>query len=62
MPISDVRAEENGTEPETAGRGFLLYETDMVTRKDFKRAFRIMPNPTQQWISRRIGMFIPPVG
>lgn len=39
MPISDVRAEENGAEPETVSRGTLLYETDMVTLKDFEEGF-----------------------
>lgn len=39
MPISDVQAEENGAEPETVSRGTLLYETDMVTRKDFEEGF-----------------------
>lgn len=36
----DVKAEEKGGEPESAGRGTLLYETDVVTRKDFEEGFQ----------------------
>ena len=36
----DAQAEEKGGEPEIAVRGTLLYETDVVTRKDFEEGFQ----------------------
>ena len=40
MSVLGVQAEGAGTEPEVVDRGTLLYETDMVTRKDFEEGFQ----------------------